>query len=113
MYEAGRYAIDLRMEHQLGSDLISLVGQVVDRKAPQSRRGVIPVRLISGKTVVADVISNSLGEFEVQCMPTCRLNLHLPLEREARTIVVPLGEMMAEMISPAKTGAPVRRKIAR
>ena len=101
IYEAGPYAIDLRMEHHLGSERIRLAGQVVERKAPQSRRGAIRVLLISGKMVVANLMSNPLGEFQVECMPAWALNLHLPVERERRTIIVPLGEMMSEIIAPA------------
>jgi len=77
LYEAGRYALDLRQERECDSGRISLVGQIADREAPGRNLAGVPVLLKSGKSVLARVVSNEFGEFQVEYDSTRRVRLHI------------------------------------
>ncbi len=86
LYEAGPYSVDLQLEHERGSLRVTLVGQIANRKQPESRLADAPVLLMSGNVVVALAFSNELGEFQMEYEPTRHLRLYVPLE--------PLGKGM-------------------
>lgn len=79
LYEAGRYAVDLRQECERGSARITLLGQIADREAPDTPVSDSPVYLVSGKTVVAQATSNQFGEFQMEYSPRRNLRLRIPL----------------------------------
>ena len=83
LYQAGDYSLDLRLEKEPGSPRVALVGQIQNRKEPGSHLGSVPVLLLSGKQIVAQAVSNSLGEFQMEYTPTKRLRLYARV-RQAR-----------------------------
>jgi len=99
MYEAGDYCVDLRMEHERGGALVTLVGQVASRKDPAQGIGGTPVMLMAGKEVVARASCNQFREFQMEYLPQQHIRLHVPVTAENRWIEVRLGEL-----SPENTG---------
>src|SRR5213592_3005560 len=61
LYEAGSYCLDVQLEHQPGSGLISLTGQLVDRNKPAKGTAELPVRLMERKSLITSTLSNRLG----------------------------------------------------
>jgi hypothetical protein len=80
LYEAGRYALDLRQERECDSARVTLVGQIADRQAPGRSLAGVPVVLKSGRAVVAQAISNEFGEFQVEYDSTRRIRLQVGVE---------------------------------
>src|SRR5437870_7897928 len=70
LYQAGDYSLDLRLENERGGPRVALVGQIQNRKQPGKRLGSVPVQLLSGKQVLAQATSNSLGEFQMEYEPS-------------------------------------------
>lgn len=96
MYEAGDYCVDLRMEHERGGALVTLVGQVASRKEPSRVVAGTPVMLMSGKDVVARASCNQFGEFQMEYQPQQHIRLHVPVADGNRWIEVRLNELHPE-----------------
>jgi hypothetical protein len=96
MYEAGDYCVDLRMEHERGGALVTLVGQVASRKEPGRTVKGTPVMLMSGKDVVARANCNQFGEFQMEYQPRQHIRLHVPVAEGGRWIEVRLHELHPE-----------------
>ena len=92
LYEAGDYSLALRLENERGSSRVALVGQIQDRKEPGKRLRGVPVLVASGKQVLAQAVSNSLGEFQLEYAPTKRLRLSVPVRKAGKRIEVPLSQ---------------------
>ena len=91
LYEAGRYSVDVRLEHERGCARINLVGQIADREQPTTNLGDVPVLLMSGKAVIARTLSNRFGEFQMDYEPARRIWLYVPVEQRGKGLEVPLG----------------------
>src|SRR5205807_8103718 len=113
LYQAGDYSLDLRLENERGSPRVALVGQIQNRKQPGKRLGSVPVQLLSGKQVLAQATSNSLGEFQMEYEPSKHLRLYVPVRQAGKQIEVPLsrpvGRKAREGAATARK-APLRRK---
>ena len=96
MYEAGDYCVDLRMEHERGGALVTLIGQVASRKNPALGISGTPVMLMAGKEVVARASCNKYGEFQMEYRPQQHIRLHVPVAEENRWIEVRLHELNPE-----------------
>jgi hypothetical protein len=91
LYEAGRYSVDVRLEHEKGSRRVTLLGQIGDREQPGQGLADVPVWLVSGKRVLARALSNTFGEFQMDYEPARRLRLYVPVEQRGKHIEVRLG----------------------
>jgi hypothetical protein len=89
LYGVGTYRIDLRMEPQMDSDKVSLVGQVLNAANPAKAGSQATVTLLRGRKVLAHSQTNALGEFQLECSLEGQLQLLLGLPR-ARDIRIPL-----------------------
>ena len=89
LYEAGEYALDLRVENERSSPLVTLVGQVVNRKHPHMQMEDIPVVVVSERQVVARTVSNKFGEFQLEYEPRKHLHLYVPVDGNGKCIEVP------------------------
>ena len=49
LYEAGSYCLDLQLEHQPDSGLVTLIGQLADRNKPATSTADVPVWLMERK----------------------------------------------------------------
>jgi hypothetical protein len=89
LYGIGTYRIDIRMEPQMDSDKVSVVGQILN-SADQVRAGAhVTVALLRGNKILAESQTNTLGEFHLECSLEGHLQLLLTLPR-ARDIRIPL-----------------------
>ena len=91
LYEAGRYSVDVRLEHERGCARINLVGQIADREQPTTDLGDVPVLLMSGKAVIARTLSNRFGEFQMEYEPARHLWLYVTVEQRGKGLEVRLG----------------------
>ena len=89
LYQAGDYSLDLRLENERGGPRVALVGQIQNRKQPGKRLGSVPVQLLSGKQVLAQATSNSLGEFQMEYEPSKHLRLYVPVRQAGKRVDVP------------------------
>jgi anti-sigma factor RsiW len=96
MYEAGDYCVDLRMEQERGAATVALVGQIVNRAAPDQKVADIPVLLMTGAEVLGRARSNEFGEFQLEYEPRQPLSLHVPVERAGKEIEVRLQDLFGK-----------------
>lgn len=91
LYGVGAYRIDLRMEPQMDSDKVSLVGQILNSADPAKHAAAVPVVLLKGRKVLAQSRTNGFGEFHLQCDLEGSLQLRLTLPHGSE-IRIPLLE---------------------
>ena len=91
LYEAGSYCLDLQLEHQPGSGLIALVGQLADRNQTATSTANLPVWLMERKSLVASALCNGFGEFHLQYAPVRNLHLHVLLPSARKRLEVSLN----------------------
>src|SRR5712692_377387 len=113
LYVAGDYSLDLRLENERGSPRVALVGQIQNREQPGKRLGSVPVQLLSGKQVLAQATSNSLGEFQMEYEPSKHLRLYVPARQAGKRVdewpSQPVGRKTREGAATTKK-TPFRRK---
>jgi len=108
LYEAGGFFLDLRLEHDPGSPMLNLVGQLANRDMPaQSSSGVL-VLLTAGNDVVARTLTNRFGEFQMEYEPAPNLRLFVPLDVAGGRIDLPLSRMSAEASREPRAGRTLR-----
>jgi len=88
LYQAGDYSLDLRLENERSSFCVALVGQIQNRKEPGTHLGGVPVLLLSGKQIVGQAVTNSLGEFHMEYAPTKHLRLYVSVRQAGKRIKV-------------------------
>lgn len=106
MYEAGTYCVDLRMEHERGGAMVTLIGQVADRSNPARGVGGAPVMLMAGQDVVARASCNQFGEFQFEYERNQQVRLHVPVAEGDRWIEVRLQELNLDDRREAESGSP-------
>jgi hypothetical protein len=82
LYQAGRYAVDLRFETRCDSIRVSLIGQIADRYAAESGISRAPASIVSLRSdtrIVAETASDEFGEFCIDYLPQNKLKLFLEL----------------------------------
>ena len=90
LYEAGPYAVDLKLDHERGARTLLLTGQVVNAEQPDHVDG-IPVLLLDGGHVVVRGSSNAVGEFQMEYEPRPGLRLLVDIGSTAQ-IELPLAD---------------------
>jgi len=75
LYEAGDFALDLRLDQEYGTTTVVLVGQISDRSQPTRKLTNLPVLLMSGGEILTRASSNQFGEFHLEYEPRGRLRL--------------------------------------
>jgi hypothetical protein len=114
LYEAGSYYLDVQLDHQPGSGLISLTGQLADRNKPATSTANLPVWLMERKTLVASALSNRLGEFRLECPLARNLRLQVPLPAARKVLDVSLTHLYGGLpAEPRPSKAASRRAIRR
>jgi hypothetical protein len=84
LYGVGKYRIDVRVERQIESEGLALLGQVLDSTDPGAEIGASVVRLMRDREVVAESATNRFGEFRLESSTGGRLQLR---------VQVPSGEV--------------------
>ncbi len=64
LYRQGDSCIDIRLEHAVGANDMSIIGQVLDTRQPGRGPGAIRVELLSGEKAIASTATNNFGEFQ-------------------------------------------------
>ena len=105
LYEAGDFCLDLRLEHDKGTPLVTLVGQLTNRTAPDSSMPEAPVLLMARNDVVAHTVSNPFGEFQMEYPPARHLRLCVPLDPSGKRIEVSLNRLAGETSKPPEPPA--------
>ncbi len=84
LYGAGDYRIDVRIEPQMDSEKVVLIGQVLNSSDPAERLSALPVNLLKGNKILAESVTSQYGEFQIECgLEECfRLAVLLPGGRE-------------------------------
>jgi hypothetical protein len=84
LYGAGDYRIDVRIEPQMDSEKVILIGQVLNAADPAERLSALPVSLLKGRKLLAKSVTSQFGEFQIECgLEECfRLTVLLPGGRE-------------------------------
>jgi hypothetical protein len=95
LYRAGDCSVDLRIEPELKSSRAAVIGQITNHVLPELEMGDLPVRLRSGKLVVAETLSNRFGEFQMEYDQQPQLKLCIDL-RDAKSIQVPLKRFTSD-----------------
>jgi hypothetical protein len=90
VFEAGAYAVDLKIEHTPRMRDATVVGQVISREAG-SHVASAPVSLIAGRIRVAATVSNESGEFLLQYTPRPDLQLQIAIENGTRRIDIDMA----------------------
>ncbi len=98
LYGTASYRIDVRIEPQIDTDKVVLIGQVLNSADPKERLAEIPVTLWKGRRVLAASVTNHQGEFQIECEmnSSFRLMITLPGQRE---VTLPLIEPAAGLDS--------------
>jgi hypothetical protein len=101
LFGSGGYRVDLRIEPQMDSDKVSLIGQVLNVANPGKTVVSAPVALVQGGKVLAKSLTNQLGEFQLEYDLESRSELKVTLPGNAQ-VSIPLVEPAAEGSRRAK-----------
>lgn len=96
LFAAGDYQVDLQLERQPTSDVITLVGQVVGRLQANGLADV-PVWLMQRESLVERTTCNTFGEFHLEYQPRRNLRLLFPLQEVGKQL-----EIALDHLSPTK-----------
>lgn len=107
LYAAGNYQVDLQLERQPASDVITLIGQLVGGPQPNKLED-IPVWLMERERLVERTSCNAFGEFQLEYEPRRNLRLLFPLKEVGTRIEIALARL-----SPGKKVPPRRSAIPR
>jgi hypothetical protein len=103
LYGSGDYRVDLRLEPQVDSDRISVVGQLLNSVDPSASVDAVPVALLKGNRVVAESTTNRFGEFHLDT----ELGKNLQLR-----VAVPQGpEFSIPLVDPLAVEAETGREV--
>lgn len=108
LYEAGDYHVDLQLERQPASGLITLVGQLAARRQLASITDV-PVWLMQRDSLVGNTTCNAFGEFQLEYEPRRNLRLFVPLREAGKRLEIALDHLTPGGRNPMR-GATVARK---
>jgi hypothetical protein len=94
LYGTATYRIDVRIEPQIDSDKVVLIGQVLNSANPNEKLAEVPVTLWKGRKILAASVTNHQGEFQLESEmdSSFRLMITLPGHRE---VSLPLIEPTA------------------
>jgi hypothetical protein len=67
LYGVGDYRIDVRIEPQMDSEKVVLIGQVLNSADPDERLSAAPVALLKGRRTLAESVTSEFGEFQIEC----------------------------------------------
>jgi hypothetical protein len=67
LYGLGDYRIDVRIEPQMDSEKVVLIGQVLNSADPDEGLSAMPVSLLKGQKILAQSVTSEYGEFQIEC----------------------------------------------
>ena len=90
VYRAGRYSVDLLLDSDPGTSMVTMTGQIADESTPDTPFDKTKALLFSGKRMVASATTNEFGEFSIRYEPSGNLRLFLPVELTGEYVELPL-----------------------
>ena len=108
LYRAGDCSVDLRIEPELTTSRAAVIGQITNHVLPELEMSNLPVRLRSGKVVVAETLSNRFGEFQMEYEQQSRLKLCIDLQ-DSKNIQVPLKKFIPDQPAAKSRTSPRKR----
>lgn len=99
LYRSGSICIDMRMQPKPGSQLMVLIGQLLDSAKPDHGISGIPVSLLCKGDTLSQSRTNDVGEFDFGVTAADHLQLVFGMA-DTRNIVVPVpdGESIRGMV---------------
>ncbi len=92
LFGAASYRIDVRIEPQMDSDKVVLIGQVLNSTDPDECVSQLPVTLVRGNKILAESVTSQFGEFQLECQLEGGFRL---------TVILPgRGEVSLPLIEP-------------
>jgi hypothetical protein len=110
LYEAGSYFLDLQLQQQPRSGLVTLIGQLADRDNPSGVTSDVPVWVMDRKSLVASTLCNRFGEFHLEYPPAKNLRLQVPLPAARKRLEVSLNRLNQGSSSTPQASGAGRRK---
>jgi hypothetical protein len=101
LYGTATYRIDVRIDPQIDSDRVVLIGQILNSAEPKERLADVPVTVWKGKKMLASSTTNHQGEFQIECEmdSSFRLMITLPGQREVSLPLIEPGAALDSGIS--------------
>jgi hypothetical protein len=96
LYGAGDYRIDVRIEPQMDSEKVVLIGQVLNSADPNQLLSSLPISLLKGRKILAESVTSEFGEFQIECELQESLRLTVLL-LDGRVISLHLVEPVGNM----------------
>ena len=93
LYEAGGYHVDIQLERQPASDVVTLVGQLADHIQPATSTADVPIWLMERESLVESTVCNQFGEFQLEYEPRRNLRLYVPLPEAGKRLEIPLSRL--------------------
>lgn len=93
LYEAGGYHVDIQLERQPTSDIVTLVGQLADHVQPETSTADVPIWLMERESLVESTVCNQFGEFQLEYEPRRNLRLYVPLPEAGKRLEIPLSRL--------------------
>lgn len=111
LYGAGDYRIDVRIEPQMDSEKVVLIGQVLNAADPDERLSALPVNLLKGRKILAESVTSQFGEFQIECglEESFRLTVQLPGGREVSLHLVEPVFIQAEASTQISENNTIRK----
>lgn len=98
LYGRDDYRVDLRLEPQIDSEKISIVGQLLNSADPSATLNAIPVTLLKARKVVGETGTNRFGEFHFDAVLEENLVLRIAIP-QGPEFSVPLIDPVASQDS--------------
>jgi hypothetical protein len=110
LFLAGSYYLDLQLEYQPASALVTLVGQLANRDRLGTSPAGTPVSLKERDRLVASAVCNQFGEFQLQYNVQSDLHLHLALPTDGKRLEIPLNTVSPASFSQREAARKRRRR---
>ena len=95
LYQAGEFAIDMRLEPISGSSRFAVIGQILNSVRPGDKAADIPVTVEAEGCAVGATRTNDHGEFRVEFTGGSHISIRVVLGSETN-ILIPVGAVGAD-----------------
>jgi hypothetical protein len=92
-YETGNHVVDMRLEREVDSPDVILVGHIASRSTPKAPASRVPVRVGTTAKTVSRAVTDKNGEFSLVYTPRQDLRLSIPIAAEGVTVEISLDDI--------------------
>lgn len=108
MFAAGNHQVDLQLDREPTSDVVTLIGQLVGRPRALNPADV-SVWLMQRERIVTSTMCNTFGEFHLEYEPRRNLRLLFSLQEAGNRLEIALDHLSRGTKSPSARSATKRR----